>query len=483
MKFQPTIAMQGLLLIIIPLIFEIVFVISLWTLLKQVSEERTDIARSREFVAEVMDLTKDFLDAGIYLGAWRSTKSDEFIAQFDAIVASLPNIYRKLDHLSAGDMRRKQHVTALKATGRQVLDLTSAFRQPSGLAMLLLMDPTEYRRKLSHAYGGFMAETSAVTKEERERESLNPAREERAQALIAWNLLGWVTFNIVLSLIMVRVFSRRITRRLTTLTDNCRRFAQRKELNKPVGGHDEIADLDVHIHAMADEVRGAERKRDEYVQMVNHDLRAPLASIQTVLAGTLKGLYGDLSDKGRTRITDAREDASRLLHLINETMELDRLESAQINLNRDHFDLADLIGEAIGSLQPLMEQKQVTIEYAASRTPIFADRARLHRVLINLIDNAGKYAPSGSTITVSVSRLPEEVMVEIKDEGPGIEKGDAERLFKAYERGHDAATVDKPGKGLGPAICKAIVDAHEGLIGVKSDAGQGTTFWFTIPSR
>ena len=132
MKFQPTIAKQGLLLITIPLIFEIVFVLSLWILLRQASEKRQEIARSREFVAQVLDLTKDFLDAGIYLGAWRATKSDEFVRQFDVVVAGLPSVYSKLESLAAGDLCRENHVSTLKANGRRVLELTSGFRKPSG---------------------------------------------------------------------------------------------------------------------------------------------------------------------------------------------------------------------------------------------------------------------------------------------------------------------------------------------------------------
>ena len=105
MKFQPTIAKQGLLLITIPLVFEIIFVLSLWSLLVQASAERQEIVRSREFVAEVLGLTKNLLDAGVCLGAWKTTKSEEFVHQFDDIVAALPRVYGKLELLSEGDQQ------------------------------------------------------------------------------------------------------------------------------------------------------------------------------------------------------------------------------------------------------------------------------------------------------------------------------------------------------------------------------------------
>jgi signal transduction histidine kinase len=348
--------------------------------------------------------------------------------------------------------------------------------------MLLLMDPMEYRHKLSHCYEKFMGESSALVDEERARQKMNPAQEERLQNAFSWTLLIGVIFNIVISALMVRQFSRRITQRLVVLTDNCRRFAERKELHELVGGHDEIADLDLRVHEMANKVRSAEQKRDQYGQMVNHDLRAPLAAIQAILAGTMKGLYGELTEKGQSRISDAREDATRLLHLINETMDTDRLESGQFQLNREQFNLTDLLTAVIASLQPLVEQKQITIEFAPAQTPVLADRQRLHRVVTNLFDNAIKYAPTGSTIRIVVNSLAAETTVEIKDEGPGISADDAERIFKPYERGSDKATTEKQGKGLGLAICKAIVEAHGGSIGVKRRVGGGSNFWFTIPN-
>jgi signal transduction histidine kinase len=281
---------------------------------------------------------------------------------------------------------------------------------------------------------------------------------------------------------MVRFFSDRITTRLAVLTDNCRRFVARQNLNSPIFGGDEIANLDSHIHEMARKVRSAEQKRDEYVQMVNHDLRSPLAAIQTVLAGTLKGLYGELTEKGKTRISDAGADASRLVDLINEVMETDSLESGQFQLNRESFNMSDLIASVIASLRPLMEQKQIKVEFAPVETPVQADRARLYRVITNFLDNAIKYSPSDSTIEIGINSSPGKVEVEVKDEGPGIKSGDNERIFAAYDRGTDAKSLEKPGKGLGLAICKAIIEAHGGHIGGKSRDERGSVFWFAIPS-
>ena len=262
-------------------------------------------------MAEVIELTENVMESVLCLSVWKTTRSEEFAKKFDNAIARLPAINDKLTLISRGDQRREQHVASLKSSEERIYKLISGFRRPSAVAMLLLMDPVVYRRDLSNATGNFVNETTAIADEEKEKQNHNPGREERLHLVLSWTLALGVLLNVAISFIMVRIFSRRITERLGVVTDNCRRFVARNQLNEPVGGQDEIADLDLHIHDMANVVRAAEIKRDEYVQMVNHDLRAPLAAIQTILAGTLKGLYGELTEKGKSRLTDARLDASR----------------------------------------------------------------------------------------------------------------------------------------------------------------------------
>ena len=164
-------------------------------------------------------------------------------------------------------------------------------------------------------------------------------------------------------------------------------------------------------------------------------------------------------------------------------MEVDRLDSGQFQLNLAEFDLSELITEVTNSLRPLLEQKQITVEYKPATQVVRADRPRLFRVLANLIDNAVKYSNSSSKIQIIVHHAAAEVLTEVNDEGQGIAPSDVNRMFKAYERGPQDRIKNISGKGLGLAICKTIVEAHRGRIGVKNRTGRGTTFWFTLPSN
>jgi signal transduction histidine kinase len=481
MRFQPTITKQGILLITIPLVFELVFVLSLSALLRQGDEQRKEFAQSTEFVAGVSQLTQKVMEAVLTLSVWKTTRSEDYAKKFDATVATLPEINANLALLSRGDSVQEKHVAALKESEQHIFKLIGGFRHPSAVAMMILMDPVVYRRDLSQSLAAFINETTAIAEEQKVKHEINSRRDQKFHQLVNMTLLFGIALNIIISLLMVHIFSRRITSRLAIVSDNCRRFVARTHLHEPVGGRDEIADLDLHIHDMEKTVRAAEQRRDEYVQMVNHDLRSPLTAIQTILAGTMKGLYGELTEKGKSRIEDAKLDASRLLELINEAMEVDRIDSGQFQLNRIPFDLADLVSDVITSLTPLMEQKQMAISIEPIVTEVNADRPRLFRVLANIIDNAIKYSPASSTIRVVLKQNDTEVMVEVADQGPGVSATDAGKMFKAYERGEHGPAKNPGGKGLGLAICKKIVEAHGGRIGAEKGLRKGAVIWFTIP--
>jgi signal transduction histidine kinase len=482
MKFQPTITKQGILLITIPLVFEIVFVLSLSALLRQGDEQRKEFAQSTEFVAGVSQLTQKVMEAVLTLSVWKTTRSEEYAKKFDSIVATLPEVNANLASLSHGDTVREKHAAALKESEERIFKLISGFRHPAAVAMMILMDPMIYRRDLSQALAAFINETTSIAEEQKAKQQQNARRDEKFHQLVGMTLMFGIGLNIIISLLMVHIFSRRITSRLAIVSDNCRRFVARTSLHEPVGGSDEIADLDLHIHDMEKTVRAAEQRRDEYVQMVNHDLRSPLTAIQTILAGTMKGLYGELTEKGKTRIEDAKLDANRLLELINEAMEVDRIDSGQFQLNRAPLDLTNLISDVTTSLNPLMEQKHMSFVMEPLDVEVNADRARLFRVLANIIDNAIKYSPESSTIRVVLKQSKNEVMVEVADQGPGISASETEKMFKAYERGEHGSAKNPGGKGLGLAVCKKIVEAHGGRIGAQKGLRKGAIIWFTIPN-
>lgn len=491
MKFKYSIAKKGFLIVSVPLVFELIFVLILGIQLDHSRRDAQELNESRTFVAGISDLTKDFLDLGIALAAYRSTHSKNFVDEYDAIYAKLPAKFTSLEEASKGHPERLRHVQTLKETGRNLTDLTQAFRRPSDSAMVYLLDPMAYRQKVSDAYSTFMEQTKEITQEEEQLQKRNPADESslrNALFIIIW--LG-VAASVIITVLLLRFFTLGITQRLETLIDNYKRFGQKRLLLSPVGGEDEIADLDASFHRMAKKLSQAEERKKLYTQMISHDLRAPLAAIQGTLAVALKGVYGDLNEKGKKRLGAAEADSDRLINLINEMLDIDSLEDGRLELDKEPWQLGELLEGAINSVSTLAEAKQINIENKvySQRKPVpgqdgytvVADGERLKRVIINLLHNSIKFSPNNETIELSSTISEDMLKVMIKDRGPGIQPDEAKKLFQPFIQG-ESGKKSESGTGLGLAICKAIVEAHGGEIGLESKVGYGTVFWFSVPT-
>ena len=180
------------------------------------------------------------------------------------------------------------------------------------------------------------------------------------------------------------------------------------------------------------------------------------------------------------RIGDAEKDTARLIRLINEMLDIDRIESGNFALDRSRFDIAPLLEDAIDSVTPLAADKLIRFTRQIENLSMNADRERILRVVINLLHNAIKFSPTGSSILISAAQDNRRVMVSIRDSGPGIARDEIKRIFEPFQQLHPTDATTLGGTGLGLAICKGIVEAHGGLIGVRSGPDKGSLFWFSI---
>jgi signal transduction histidine kinase len=217
--------------------------------------------------------------------------------------------------------------------------------------------------------------------------------------------------------------------------------------------------------------------------MISHDLRTPLASIQGTLAVAAKGAYGDLNERGQKRISDAETEAERLIGMINELLDIERLQSGNLILDLNFENIQTTAEESISSVRTLMEEKNLTIVNDVA--PIFArfDRERIVRVLVNLLGNAIKFSEPGNSIEIFAKERPLELLVSVRDHGRGIPRSALGSVFDRFTQVEEADRTEKGGSGLGLAICKAIIEAHGGTIRVESEAGKGSTFSFGLPKR
>lgn len=228
--------------------------------------------------------------------------------------------------------------------------------------------------------------------------------------------------------------------------------------------------------AATQSARRAAEAREEILAIVSHDLRNPLNAL--VLSASVLGISA-LAPQERKLVDSMARAADRMQHLINDLVDNARVESGQFALHRESCSAASLIAEAAELFAEPARDKQVQVNVESEDFRIDVDRERVLQVLGNLIANALKFSPPGSEISVSARRGESSARFEVADEGPGIAPEQQPRLFDRYWQGSERSEAGSVGLGL--FICKQIVDAHGGTIGVASSVGRGSTFWFEIP--
>ncbi|MBX9692664.1 MAG: cell wall metabolism sensor histidine kinase WalK, partial [Cyanobacteria bacterium] len=224
-----------------------------------------------------------------------------------------------------------------------------------------------------------------------------------------------------------------------------------------------------------------ERLKQEFVSMVSHDLRSPIASLQGILSLLELGAYGQLSEKGNNMLKTADTEMTRLMRLIDGLLDLEKMEAGKMELDRSAVDLQMIVKQTLDAVGYLAESAGIRIETPSEKLDVYADGPKLVQVVINLVANAIKFSPAGSTIAISYEDLGDCIELSVSDQGRGIPVSQQEHIFERFKQVDVKDHSEKGGKGLGLAICKSIVDAHGGTIGVDSMEGEGSTFWFTIP--
>jgi signal transduction histidine kinase len=226
------------------------------------------------------------------------------------------------------------------------------------------------------------------------------------------------------------------------------------------------------------DVQRVDQVRRDFVSNVSHELRTPLASIRA-LAETMEG--GVDAEEQPEFLQRIRQQVERLTTLVNELLDLSRIESGAITLQPERVELEELVAEAASLLRARAEPLGVTIVDDGSAQAVEADRASLLRVVSNLLDNAIKYSPLGGTVRVSAADEGPLVALSVKDDGPGIKEQNLERVFERFYKDDPARA--EPGVGLGLAIVKHLVRAHGGTATVESRPGAGATFTVRLPRQ
>ena len=247
---------------------------------------------------------------------------------------------------------------------------------------------------------------------------------------------------------------------------------------------DEVYALAASFNQMADRVQQSQRAQRDFIANVSHDLKTPLTSIQGFSQALLDGTAASPDVQQRAALIISQE-AQRLTNLVEEVIDLARLEDGRLQLHLESINPDEIGAEVIESFTPRYEVSGVGLVWTPAPTTrtILADAARLRRALTNLLDNALAHTPAGGTVTLAVTTAAEgaQVRFSVTDTGAGIPSAELERIWERFYR-VDRARTHRNGSGLGLAIVKEIVEAHGGIVGVTSTVGLGSRFWLTLPA-
>jgi signal transduction histidine kinase len=275
-------------------------------------------------------------------------------------------------------------------------------------------------------------------------------------------------------------FSRTLTRPLNQLAAAARSIAA-KDLTRRVrpSGSIEVADVGQAFNEMADSLQQAEELRCNLVADVAHELRTPLSVIQGNLTGQLDGVFPlDLSETARLY------DQTRLLsRLVDDLRELAQAEAGQLQLNIGPIDLRPIIESTVGAFSGLASEKEtkLIVEAPIDLPVVKADGERISQVLGILLSNALRHTPVNGAITIKAVAAAQGLEVSVSDTGDGIAPDDLPYVFDRFWRGDKSRARETGGSGLGLAIAKQLIESQGGQIGVESQLGQGSRFWFKLP--
>lgn len=596
---------KGLVIIIVPFIFQIGFVVTLATNLKQAEIAAHESARARMISGYTSALVNLAATNTTVAAGYAMSKNKRYRVYYNNTLEDVQILMSRIGKLLVHPLEKRDftmlqyQVKQLTDFSTKMVELTDDNKADEALSKIKDQSTDELWARAKQA-GMFLVEHEDVAT------SRVDAMLQTARSTLSNIFITGVAIDSVLMLTMIVFFSVDITRRLSVMMENARLFAASQPLKARVKGSDQISQLDSVFHSMAETVRASERElrenearlrailenmlvgifvtdetgliemvnqrtlemfgcsegdlkglfvgqflgaqsqkttsladysahilesaknriseldarrangevfpvevttsefvvaegkrlltnvldvserkeiekvRREFVSIVSHDLRAPLSGIVGGLNLLSEGVCGELPARATEIVKVADRSASRLMSLINDLLDIEKLEAGMMQISESNANVRDLIDYAVSDVARLADKSNIEIVIDAEDHCVSADRDRIIRVLVNLLSNAIKFSPENSEVKVDAHKYESEVEISITDQGRGISDQFKPLLFQKFQQSEKSDATKKGGTGLGLAICKAIVEQHGGSIGVESAEGKGSRFWFRL---
>jgi len=243
----------------------------------------------------------------------------------------------------------------------------------------------------------------------------------------------------------------------------------------------EVEEFSRSVLLAKEEVERGSKFKDQFLSTMSHELRTPLNAVLGFSDLLADERYGPLNDRQQRYVTHIHTGGEHLLKLISDILDLSKIEAGRMELTREHVTVASAFAEVISGLHPLAEKKsQALLQKVEPNLHVYADAMRFKQILMNLVANAIKFTPEDGRIELVARRVEDQVRMEVHDNGPGIPPDQQQRIFEAFVRLTQTGSATE-GTGLGLAITSRLVELHGSKLGIQSQPGEGTSFYFSLP--
>ena len=257
-----------------------------------------------------------------------------------------------------------------------------------------------------------------------------------------------------------------------------------------LSGQNETTALGIAFNEMATSLQENNEKlvalnriKTDFVSTVSHELRTPLTAIKGSIGLLLGGVVGDFPSEAKEMLEITAKNTDRLIRLINDVLDIAKIEAGAVRLKLDRFNICEIMTGAVKAIEPFAAHHKVAIQWVeVNPAPlVVVDRDRFEQIITNLLSNSIKFSRPGTNVQMKLFLSTNQIIVHIIDQGAGITPEQVDRLFRKFQQVENVANKAKEGTGLGLAICKALVEEHGGKIGVETNLGKGSNFFFSLP--
>lgn len=288
------------------------------------------------------------------------------------------------------------------------------------------------------------------------------------------------------AIIIVYFITDRITTPIKDISKAVKSYSKGNfDVRIPVRGEDEIANLAIAFNNMASDLSKLEKTRNTFFSSVSHDLKTPMTSIQGFIEGIQDGTIPP--EKHEYYLGIVLEEVKRLSRLVNSLLDITRMQSGNVKLNPEHFDICEMARLILISFEEKIEELKLNIEFNCDdeTSDVFADKDAIHQVLYNIVSNAMKFTPEEGTLKIDITKdkSNDKYIVSVYNTGIGMKSEELEYVFDSFYKADSSRGLDKTGTGLGMFIAKSKIDAHGEKIGVESEYGKYCRFYFTLSTK